>query len=107
MPEKLFRSHCPAHRRRRLGHRPRAAEDVGEGQLGRRDRVARGRVHHDDAALGGGLDIDVVHADAGPADDLEQAGRRQRTAAVIFVSLRTAIACTSPTSVRSFSGLEP
>ena len=39
------------------------------------DGIAEGCVHHDDAALGGGRDVDIVDADAGPADDLELAGR--------------------------------
>ena len=35
------------------------------------DGVAEGRVHHHDAALRGGGNIDVVDADAGAADDLQ------------------------------------
>jgi len=54
------------------GTGPRAAKDLGKGQLGRRDGVARGRVHHDHATFGGSIDIDVVDAHAGPADDLEE-----------------------------------
>ena len=46
-------------------------EHQRDGMLGRGDRVAEGRVHHDHAALGRGLDIDVVDTDARPADDLE------------------------------------
>ena len=42
-----------------------------EGQLGGGEGVAAGRVHHDDPALRGRLDIDVVHAHAGAADDFE------------------------------------
>ena len=42
--------------------------------LGGGDRVAAGGVHHDHAAFRGGLDIDVIHADAGAADDLEVGG---------------------------------
>jgi hypothetical protein len=34
----------------------------------RRDGVAVRRVHHHDAARGGGFDVDVVDADAGAAD---------------------------------------
>ena len=51
-----------------------------EGELGDSDRVGAGRVHHDDAAMGGGGGVDVVHAHAGAADDaqlrrvLEQGG---------------------------------
>ena len=50
------------------GDLPRHGQHQGDRQLGGRDGVAAGRVHHDDALLGGGLDVDVVHADAGPRD---------------------------------------
>ena len=39
-----------------------------EGELGGRDSVARGGVHHDDATFGGGFDVDVVDTYAGTAD---------------------------------------
>ncbi|MNT15233.1 hypothetical protein D3C72_1502750 [compost metagenome] len=39
--------------------------------LGRGDRIAEGRVHHDDTTARRGRDIDIVDADAGAADDLE------------------------------------
>ena len=39
--------------------------------LGGGDRVPARRVHHDDAVLGGGRQIDVVDPDAGAADRLE------------------------------------
>ena len=39
--------------------------------LGGRDGVSAGCVHHDDATLGGGLDVHVVHSHAGPSDGLE------------------------------------
>jgi hypothetical protein len=42
--------------------------------LGGRDRIAEGRVHHDNPALGR-PNIDVVDADAGAADDAEPLGR--------------------------------
>ena len=42
--------------------------------LGRGDRVRLGSVGDDDAALGGRLDVDVVHARSGPADHLEPLG---------------------------------
>src|SRR3954466_3526889 len=42
--------------------------------FGRGDGVAVRRVHHHDAARGGGTDIDVVDADAGAADDLQVGG---------------------------------
>ena len=47
-----------------------------DGMLGGRDGVAERRVHDDDALGGGGLDVDIVDADTGPADDLEVGGRR-------------------------------
>ena len=39
--------------------------------LGGRHGVPRGRVDHGDARAGGGLQVDVVHADAGASDDLQ------------------------------------
>ena len=57
---------------RALRDRTGAAEDVGKGELGGRDRVATRGIHDDDAALGGGINIHVVHADAGAADDFQQ-----------------------------------
>ena len=48
-----------------------------EGQFGRGDRVAGRGVHHHDAPLGGGGDINVVHAHARAPDDLEFRGRLQ------------------------------
>ena len=48
--------------------------EQGERVLGGGDGVAARRVHDDDAALGGGLEVDVVHAGAGAGDDLEASG---------------------------------
>ena len=45
--------------------------------LGRGDRVAERRVHHHHAALGRGLDVDVVDADPRPADHLQPRRRGQ------------------------------
>jgi hypothetical protein len=59
-----------------LGHGTCTAEKVREGELGRRDRVARRRVHDDDAAFRRGFDVDIVDAHPGPSNDLEQRGRR-------------------------------
>ena len=53
---------------------PGEAEDVADGQFGGGDDVGGGRVDHHDAGLGGGLDVDVVEADAGAGDDLEVLG---------------------------------
>ena len=47
---------------------------MGESQFGGCDGVARGGVHHDDAAFGGGIDVDVVDTYAGAADADEALG---------------------------------
>ena len=39
--------------------------------FGGRNRIAIGRVHHDDAARGRRFDVDVVNADACSADDAQ------------------------------------
>jgi hypothetical protein len=46
--------------------------------LDRRHEVGRGRVDHQDAALGGRSHIHVVDTDTGAADDLESLSRRQQ-----------------------------
>ena len=60
---------------RRVGLRDlaRQREHQRDRVLGGGDVVAAGRVHHHDAALGRGRDVDVVDADAGAADDLQLA----------------------------------
>ncbi len=62
------------------GHAPGQREHERHGELGRRDGVPGGRVEHRDALLGGGLDVDRVHADAGAPDHLEAAGGGHRFA---------------------------
>ena len=52
------------------------------------EHVAGRRVDDDDAALGGRLDVDVVDADAGAADDLEVASPASMTSAVTLVAER-------------------
>src|SRR5207253_4894581 len=47
---------------------PRVREEQRDRVLGDRDAVAPGRVHHHHAAAGGRIEIDVVHAGAGPPD---------------------------------------
>ncbi len=47
------------------------AEHQSESVLGGRNGVAGRRIHHDHAVIGGGLAVDVVHADARAADCLE------------------------------------
>ena len=51
-------------------------EDQGDGVLGGGDGVAEGGVHHHDPGLGGGGNVDIVDADARPADDLQRLCRR-------------------------------
>ena len=58
----------PAQERVRLWDFARRAKQEREGVLGRGNRVAAGRVHHDHAAPRGRVHIDVVHADAGAPD---------------------------------------
>mgnify|MGYP000573777785 CR=1 FL=1 len=60
-----------------LGDTAGLGEDERHRVLGGRDRVGLRRVDHDDARPGCRLQIDVVHADAGPPDHLEVAGARQ------------------------------
>ena len=50
----------------RLRHVAGDREQQPHGVLGGADDVRAGRVHHHDARLGGGLDVDVVQPDAGP-----------------------------------------
>ena len=52
-------------------------EHQGDGVLGGGDGVAVGRVHDHDAVRGGRLDVDIVDADAGAADDLQLLGLGQ------------------------------
>ena len=47
------------------------AEDVADGEFGGGDDVRRRGVHHHDTGLRGGLDVDVVEADACAGDHLE------------------------------------
>src|SRR5262249_8412223 len=55
----------------------RQREQHGDGVLGGGDVAAAGRVHHHDAARGGGVDVDVVDADAGTADHAQLGGAGQ------------------------------
>ena len=47
------------------------AQDVADGEFRGGDDVRGGGVHHHDTGLGGGLDVDVVEADACAGDHLE------------------------------------
>ena len=51
------------------------AQDVAHGEFGGGDDVRRRGVDHHDTGLRGGLDVDVVQADAGAGDDLQVLGR--------------------------------
>jgi len=57
-----------------LGEAPGQGEDHRQGEFAGRDGVSAGGVHHQDAAAGGGLEVNVVHARPGPSDDLEALG---------------------------------
>ena len=46
----------------------RQPQHQGQGVFGRGDGIAARGVHHNDALAGGGLGVDVVHADAGPGN---------------------------------------
>lgn len=59
------------HGRTCLGNVARSGKQERHSMLGGRDDVRVRRVAHDDAALGGGLDIDVVHRHARAPDDLQ------------------------------------
>ena len=71
-PMKRFFSHLPAWvEASACGICARQREHQGDRVLGGGDRIAEGRVHHDDALRGRGRDIDIVDADAGAADHLQ------------------------------------
>jgi len=59
---------------RGLGNVARQGDHQRQGVLGGGDVVALGRVHHHDAPGGGRGDVDVVDADARPADHLQLLG---------------------------------
>ena len=67
----------------------REREQHGDRVLGGGDVAAAGRVHDHDAALGRRVDVDVVDADAGAADDAQRVRPRASTSAVTLVPLRT------------------
>jgi hypothetical protein len=59
---------------------PRECQEQRHRQLRRRDRVAGGSGEHRDTALGGGVDVNRVHADAGAADHLQAIRATERVA---------------------------
>ena len=60
-----------------LRNRTRSAENVRERKFRRRDCIARGGVHHDNALFGSGGNVDIVDADARAAYRLELLGASQ------------------------------
>ncbi len=54
-----------------LGDFAGEGQEHREGQLGGGDGVPAGSVHHHDTPLGGGFDIDIVHAHSGAADHFQ------------------------------------
>src|SRR5690606_5455440 len=59
------------------GHAARRGQHQRDGELGGRHVVRLGGVDDEDAAAAGGLQVDVVDADAAPAHDLEAFGALQ------------------------------
>ena len=80
---------------RRLGIWRASANIMRNGVLGGGDRVAERRVHDDDALGRGGLDVDVVDADAGAADTFSLAAAAS-TFSVTLVAERMARPSYSP-----------
>ena len=77
-PSHFERFHCPALQVGvRLRHVARLREQQRDRVLGRREDVRLRRVHDHHAAPGRLRDVDVVEADAGPADD-DEVGARLR-----------------------------
>ena len=90
VPTKRDFSHLPARVERSAAGSWRAsAIIIAMRVLGGGDRIAERRVHHHDAPAGGGGKVDVVDADAGPADHLEVPAASS-SAAVTLVAERTA-----------------
>ena len=79
VPMYLLRSHLPSQQALvGRGDVARQGEHQRDRVLGRAERVAGRRVHHDDAQPRGGVLVDVVGADAGPHDRLQPAVAFQR-----------------------------
>ena len=64
-----------------FGDLPRQRHHHGERMFRRGDGIAEGRVHHHDAARRSRRNIDIVHADAGPADHFQILGGFQISSA--------------------------
>ena len=67
-----------AHRHDRVGQVAQQAEDIAEEQLGDGDGIARRRIDHGDAESRRRFHVDVVDADAGPADDAQPSAAFQQ-----------------------------
>ena len=115
MPSVLPRSSLP--RNFFFSHLPRARGGVGlrnvarHGQhqrqrvLGHRDGVAAGRVHHQHAGRGGGVQIDVVHAHAGAADHAQLGRAAPAPPPSTCTALRTSRASASARCCGVFLGV--
>ena len=78
LPRNFFFSHLPdLVEALACGMERASAEHERDGVLGDRNRIAARRVHDEHAGCGGGGQVDVVHADAGAADDLQLRRLRQ------------------------------
>src|SRR5207247_4497193 len=73
----LARPLARLHRGIRLRDVPGEREQHRDRVLGGGDVAPAGGVHDDDAVLGGGVDVDVVDADAGPADHAQHVNTGQ------------------------------
>ena len=77
-PVNWARFHSPRRTEASAGGGPAGqAVEQGQGVLGGRDGVAGRGVDDDDPGPRRGLEVDVVDADAGPADDRSAAVRRR------------------------------
>ena len=87
------------------GQVPRQRQQLRHRELGDADAVRARRVHHDDAALRRGFEVDVVDARAGAGDDPKRGRGGNQVFGVTFVALRTTSASASASAIsRSGSG---
>ncbi len=64
----------------RLGELAGQGEHQANGQLGHGNRIRARGVHYHDAAVGGRVSVDIVHAHSGPADDAQLGSMLQQGA---------------------------
>ena len=106
LPRNFFFSHLPdAGGGVGLRNVARHRQHQGQRVLGHRDGVAARRVHHQHAGGGGGVQIDVVHADAGAPDHAQLRRLRQHVSALTLTALRTSSASASARCWRVFLGI--